>query len=220
MLVNALCPISGDAQLLKPREYVYVRLDPKLGGTWQSRKAFDQTTIRTHVKAARFDGFTVHSRLAVAERIGASVAASGRPKLMRLISQLKPGDALVVYMLDGFGRDAADVLKTIRRIHEMQAEAFCVSLHRDHLFFDEDFMEIMEVMSGLERLVHNERKQAKAKGLGVAGGRVGRPPSLDDATQLAVRVDLDAGETVAAVAQRYNTSRQTVLRVRDAKNQS
>lgn len=207
---------SGGGQQLDSRDYVYVRLDPKTGGTWQSRTAYERATIRTHVKAARADGFTIHSRLAVSERIGASVAVSGRPKLMRLIRQLEPGDALVVHTLDGLGRDASDVLKTIRRVHEMGAEAFCVSLARDHLFLDDDFMNIMTAMAALERSTDSERKKARAKGLGVAGGRVGRPPSLDEKTQADVRADLEAGETVAVVARRYNTSRQTILRVRDA----
>ncbi len=75
-------------------------------------------------------------------------------------------------------------------------------------------------MAALEHLIEAERTQAKAKGLGVAGGRIGRPPSLDEATQAAVRTDLDAGDTVAAVARRYNTSHQTIIRVRDARKQS
>jgi len=201
---------------LEPREYVYVRLDPKGDSTWDSRRTSDRATIRTHVKAARYDGFTVHSRHAVTERIGASVAASGRPKLMRLISQLKSNDALIVYKLDGFGRDAADILKTVRLIHSKGVEPFCASLHRpENLFNDTDFIKTMTALAELEHAVTKEREEARAKGFGVAGGRIGRPPSLDDATQSAVRADLKAGEAIATVARRYNTSRQTVMRVRD-----
>ena len=200
---------------METRDYVYVRLGPQVGSTWQTRAASDRATIRKHIEAARSDGFTVHSRLAVSERVGASVAASGRPKLMRLIRELKPSDALVVYTLDGLGRDASDVLKTIRLIHEMGAEPFCASLGtKENLFNDGEFRSALEAMAALERSTEAERKQAKAKGLGVAGGRIGRPPSLDEATQAAVRADLDAGDTVATVARRYNTSRQTILRVR------
>ena len=213
--------MTGGVHQLEPRDYVYVRLGSKVGDTWQSRDAFDRATIRKHTEAARADGFTVHSRLAVSERVGASVAASGRPKLMRLIRDLRPSDALIVYTLDGFGRDASDILKTIRLIHEMEAEPFCASLGtKENLFNDNEFRSALEAMAALERLTEAERKQAKAKGLGVAGGRIGRPPSLDEATQAAVRTDLDAGDTVAAVARRYNTSHQTILRIRDARKRS
>lgn len=213
--------MTGGVQQLEPRDYVYVRLGPKMGNTWQSREAFDRATIRKHTEAARSGGFTVHSRLAVSERVGASVAASGRPKLMRLIRELKPSDALIVYTLDGFGRDASDILKTIRLINEMGAEPFCASLEtKENLFSDGEFRSTMEAMAALERSTEAERQQAKAKGLGVAGGRIGRPPSLDEATQAAVRADLGAGDTVATVARRYNTSRQTILRVRGARAQS
>ena len=207
--------MTGGVSQLETRDYVYVRLDPKVGRTWQSHKAFDRATIRKHTEAARLDGFIVHSRLAVSERVGASVAASGRPKLIRLIRDLKPGDALVVYTLDGLGRDASDVLKTIRLISEMGAEPFCASLGtKENLFHDKEFRNTIEAIAALEHLTETERKQAKAKRLGVAGGRIGRPPSLDEATQTAVKADLDAGDTVATVARRYNTSRQTILRIR------
>lgn len=214
--INALCTSTGDIQALDSRDYVYIRLDPKEGGTWTGRKTSDGAVIRAHTEAARLDGFTVQSRLVISERIGASVAASGRPVLMRFIRQLKPGDAVVVFTLDGFGRDASDILKTIGRIHEMGAEPFCASLGRDNLFLDSGFIKIMEAMAALERSTGVERKQARAKGLGVAGARLGRPPSLDDATQAAVRADLEAGDAIAVVARRYNTSRQTILRLRDA----
>jgi len=201
---------------LDTRDYIYVRLDPKEGST-----PSDRTTIRIHTQAARRDGFVIHSRWAVSERVGASVAASGRPKLQQLIRKLGPGDAVIVYTLDGFGRDAADILKTIRLIHEMGAEPFCASLGtKENLFNDGEFRSALEEMAALERLTEAERKQAKAKGLGVAGGRIGRPPSLDEATQAAVLVDLEAGMTVAAVARRYNTSHQTILRIRDARKRS
>ena len=120
--------MTGDGSQLETRDYVYVRLGPKVGNTWQSHKASDRAIIRKHTEAARLDGFTVHSRLTVSERVGASVAASGRPKLIRLIRDLRPGEALVVYTLDGLGRDASDVLRTIRLISEMGAEPFCASL--------------------------------------------------------------------------------------------
>ncbi|WP_106165411.1 recombinase family protein [Tritonibacter scottomollicae] len=209
--------MTGGARPLDPRDYVYIRLDTKEGC---NGKSSDHATIRTHTQAARLDGFVVHSRWAVSERVGASVAASGRSKLQQLIRQLQPSDAVIVYTLDGFGRDASDVLKTIRHIDEMQAEAFCVSLTRDNLYSDTKFMTMMETVAALERLTESERKQARATGRGVAGGRIGRPPSLDDATQAAVLADLETGMTISAVARRYNTSHQTILRIRGARTRS
>ena len=196
-------------------DYVYVRLDPNPAPDGQSRLKADQAKIRKDVRAVRRYGLSVHSRLAITERVGANVAASGRPKLMALIRRLKPTDSLSVHTLDGFGRDAADILKTVRRISEKGAEPFCASLDSDYnLMNDDGFIPVMELVAALDQLKAAERKQAT--GRGVKGGRLGRAPSLDEATQNAVRADLDAGLTVAAVARRYNTSRQTLMRVRDA----
>ncbi|WP_415918917.1 recombinase family protein [Tateyamaria sp. SN6-1] len=164
--------------------------------------------------AARANGFTVHSRLAVTERVGASVAASGRPRLMALIRQLQPRDRLIVYTLDGLGRDAADILKTVHMIVDRGAEPYCTSLSPDvRIAGSTPFVAFMEAMAAFDQLKVNERKEAL--GRGVKGGRLGRAPSLDEATQKAVCADLRAGDTIAAVARRYNTSRQTIMRVRD-----
>lgn len=204
---------------MAPRDHVYVRLDPDTPAAGQSRAQVEKATIRQHVTAARANGFTVHSRLAVTERVGASVAASGRPKLMALIRQLKPRDALVVYTLDGLGRDAADILKTVRMISDRHAEPFCAALERvENLSNDPDFTRIMEAVAALDHLRERERKQAN--GRGVKGGQIGRRPSLEATTQAAVRADLAAGDPIATLARRYNTSRQTIMRVRDAKPKS
>ncbi len=48
------------------------------------------------------------------------------------------------------------------------------------------------------------------------GKQFGRPPSLDQAERKAVLKRLRAGVSVAEVAREFNTSRQTILRVRDA----
>jgi len=58
-------------------EYVYIRLDPKQKGAANS----DLATTRAHLAAARDDGFDVHRRNAVKEKVSPAVAASGRPKL-------------------------------------------------------------------------------------------------------------------------------------------
>jgi hypothetical protein len=54
---------------------------------------------------------------------------------------------------------------------------------------------------------------ARAK---AAGTTLGRPTALDVQQQAAVREALQAGASVSAVAKQFDTSRQTIMRVRDA----
>ena len=46
---------------------------------------------------------------------------------------------------------------------------------------------------------------------------LGRPPSLTDDQRKVVERQLEQGATVSALAREFNTSRNTIMRVRDAK---
>ena len=201
-------------------DHVYIRMDPQSEGVVNSDqrqvKTNDLATIRAHLAAARDDGFDVHRRNAVKEKVSAAVAASGRPKLVKLLRKLGPGTGLVVRTLDGLGRDAADILKTIRTVSESGAEVYCIAVSSDELTNRKEFLAALDFIAALDRRVADTREQTKKLGRGVAGGKAGRPHSLDDAERASVRVGLSNGETVSALAKRYNTSRQTILRVRDA----
>ena len=50
-----------------------------------------------------------------------------------------------------------------------------------------------------------------------AQGALGRPPSLIDDQRKAVERRLKEGATVSALAREFNTSRNTIMRMRDAK---
>jgi len=47
-----------------------------------------------------------------------------------------------------------------------------------------------------------------------AGKRFGRPPSLSQEKQQQVLSKLSAGASIASIAREFNTTRQTILRVR------
>ena len=49
---------------------------------------------------------------------------------------------------------------------------------------------------------------------------LGRPPSLTDDQRKAIEWRLEQGATVSALARAFNTSRNTIMRVRDAKTRA
>jgi putative DNA-invertase from lambdoid prophage Rac len=61
-----------------------------------------------------------------------------------------------------------------------------------------------------------ERTQSGLKRAKAEGAVFGRPASLDDVQRTAVRKELESGASVSELARRYSTSRQTVMRARDA----
>lgn len=206
--------------MTKYRDFVYIRADPDPIDaepmTKEARKGRDLSLARSHLAMARGDGFNPERRDKVLERVSALVAASGRPKFNQLMRKLGPSTRLVVWRLDGLGRDAADVLKTIRMVNGKGAVVHCVELAKDDLFDSPNVIATLAALARLDRKTADVRGAMGALGRGAAGGRIGRPPTLDEQTQDAVRTRLAAGEAVAALARRYNTSRQTILRIRSS----
>lgn len=202
------------------RDFAYIRTDPKIADdvplSVQRCRASDLAVTRLHLRRMREDGFTIHRRDAVTECIGAGVAASGRPKLMKLLRKLKPMTGLIVWSLDGLGRDPADVIKTVQLVHSRGAQVYCVSASRDDLTTCEQFKKISEAFGELFAKTTQAYRSVKSNGLGVHGARLGRPPSLGKDARAGVLAGLAAGESIASLARRYGTSRQTIMRLKSA----
>ena len=77
-------------------------------------------------------------------------------------------------------------------------------------------MQIINAMAEFERDLLIERTQSGLKRAKGEGKILGRPQTLTDAQMLEVRERVAAGESVATIARALKTSRQTIMRARDA----
>jgi putative DNA-invertase from lambdoid prophage Rac len=77
-------------------------------------------------------------------------------------------------------------------------------------------MGVVNAVAQFERDLLIERTQAGLKRAKAEGAVFGRPATLDDDQRHAVRAELAAGASVSALAKQYGTSRQTIMRARDA----
>lgn len=77
-------------------------------------------------------------------------------------------------------------------------------------------MQVIAAVAEFEKDLLIERTKSGIARARSAGKQFGRPPSLDEKERKAVLKRLRAGVAVAEVAREFNTSRQTILRVRDA----
>jgi putative DNA-invertase from lambdoid prophage Rac len=77
-------------------------------------------------------------------------------------------------------------------------------------------MGVINSVAQFERDLLIERTQFGLKRAKAAGGVFGRPPTLTEAQRAAVQEQIAAGANVSALAKRNGTSRQTVMRARDA----
>ncbi|RQS76261.1 Hin recombinase [Burkholderia sp. Bp8963] len=71
-----------------------------------------------------------------------------------------------------------------------------------------------------ERDLLIERTQSGLKREQAAGKHCGRPPALSEAERAAVIARLAAGASVASLAKEFNTSRPTIMRIRDSRTGS
>jgi putative DNA-invertase from lambdoid prophage Rac len=163
-------------------------------------------------------GFRVEPRRVVAETVSGNVATSHRRGFTRLLDRLELGDVLVVIKLDRLGRNVMDVGSTVARPAELGVRVHCLALGGVDLTSSTGklTMNVLNAVAEFERDLLVERTQAGLSRAKSEGKTLGRPSSLTDDQRREIERQLRAGVTVSALAREFNTSRQTIMRVRDA----
>lgn len=163
-------------------------------------------------------GFSIQASRVVSETISGSVAASERPGFGKLLDKLEAGDVLVVTKLDRLGRNAMDVRATVEALTGLGVRVHCLALGGVDLTSPAGKMTmgVIAAVAEFERDLLIERTQAGLARAKAEGKALGRPSALSDAQVAEVGQRLAAGEAVAAIARAIGTSRQTVMRARDA----
>ena len=165
------------------------------------------------IKAA---GFDVGPRRVVYETISGSVAADQRPEFSRLLDRLEPQDVLIVTKLDRLGRNAMDVRATVERLAEAGVRVHCLALGGVDLTSPAGKMTmgVIAAVAEFERDLLIERTQSGLQRAKDAGKVLGRPSALDERERAVVLQQLAAGASVAQLARDFDTTRQTIMRVR------
>lgn len=189
-----------------PRVFAYCRVSTA-----------DQTTQnqRMEIKTA---GFAIESRRLIEENVSGSVAAKERPGFMKLIDRMEPGDVLVVTKLDRLGRNAMDVRATIEHLTSVGVRVHCLALGGVDLTSPAGkmTMQVIAAVAEFERDLLIERTQSGIVRAKAAGKQFGRPPTLNTEERTVVVERLNAGASIAEIARAFKTTRQTIMRVREA----
>ncbi|AJY14601.1 recombinase family protein [Burkholderia vietnamiensis] len=177
----------------------------------------DQTTAN-QLREIEAAGFSVDKRRVVSESISGSVSADQRPGFAQLLVKMEEGDVLIVTKLDRLGRNAMDVRATVEGLAERGIRVHCLALGGVDLTSAAGrmTMQVLNAVAEFERDLLIERTHAGIARAKAEGKAMGRPSALSDEQRADVLRELDAGASVAALARRFGTSRQTIMRVRDA----
>ncbi len=187
-----------------PRTFAYVRVS-----------TIGQTT-ENQIQEIEAAGFHVEPRRIVTETISGSVAIAQRRGFSRLMDKLEAGDVLIVTKLDRLGRDAIDVSTTVRKLEELGVRVHCLALGGVDLASSAGkmTMSVINAVAQFERDLLIERTQSGLKRAKSEGKTLGRPARLNEKQKLDVLSDLAGGMSVSALARKFDTSRQTIMRVR------
>lgn len=161
-------------------------------------------------------GFKVEPYRIIEEHISGSVAASDRPGFSRLLDRMEHGDVLIVTKLDRLGRNAIDIRKTVEKLSELNIRVHCLALGGVDLTSPAGkmTMQVISAVAEFERDLLIERTHAGIARAKSAGKRFGRPPTLNDEQKQIVLERIQAGVSISAIAHEFNTTRQTILRVK------
>ncbi|HBV3356160.1 TPA: recombinase family protein, partial [Klebsiella pneumoniae] len=158
----------------------------------------------------------------IEEHVSGSVAASERPGFARLLDRMENGDVLIVTKLDRLGRNAMDIRKTVEQLAVSDIRVHCLALGGVDLTSPAGkmTMQVISAVAEFERDLLLERTHSGIARAKAAGKRFGRPSALNEEQQLTVIARINAGNSISAIAREFNTTRQTILRVKAGQHSS
>ena len=149
-----------------------------------------------------------------ADKLSGTSTREVRPGLAALLDYARPGDAIVVVGIDRLGRNAAEVMATIRDLGER--DIVLKSLREGIDTSNAAGRMVAGVLASLAELeleLGRERRAAAREARRARGQAVGRPKALDPSKAALVRRMHTAGEPVSTIASTLGVSRATVYRV-------
>jgi len=148
------------------------------------------------------------------DKLSGTSTRSERPGLAALLDYARPGDVIVVVGIDRLGRNAAEVMTTIRDLGERGIvlrslrEGIDTSNAAGRMVAG-----VLASLAELELELGRERRAAAREARRARGQHVGRPRALSDEQRAQVLKLHGAGESVPAIAKSFRVGRDTVYRV-------
>lgn len=149
------------------------------------------------------------------EGISGKTHATQRPQFTAMLDKIRNGETLVVTKLDRLGRDAEDVLRTVRTLAERKIEVVVLQLGKLDLGSSAGklMLTMLAAVATMERDLLVERTQSGLARAKAEGKTLGRPSKTTPEQREEMKVKYAAGATVSALARLYGVSRASVLNV-------
>ena len=148
------------------------------------------------------------------DKLSGTSTREQRPGLAALLDYARPGDAIVVAGIDRLGRNAAEVMMTIRELGER--DIVLRSLREGIDSTNATGRMIAGVLASLAELeleLGRERRAAAREARRSRGQHIGRPKALDKSKAALAQRMHKGGESASTIATALGVSRATVYRV-------
>jgi DNA invertase Pin-like site-specific DNA recombinase len=147
------------------------------------------------------------------DKLSGASARAQRPGLAALLDYAREGDAIVVIGIDRLGRNAAEVMTTIRELGERGIvlrslrEGIDTSNATGRMVAG-----VLASLAELELELGRERRSAAREARRARGQSIGRPKALDMSKAALARRMHASGESASTIASTLGVSRATVYR--------
>lgn len=139
---------------------------------------------------------------------------SDRPGLASLLQYARPGDVIVVVGIDRLGRNAAEVMMTIRDLMERDITLRSLREGVDTATAAGRMLAgVLASLAELELELGRERRAASREARTARGVSNGRPPKLSAEQVAMARRMREAGEPMPMIAETFGVSRATAYRL-------
>jgi len=148
------------------------------------------------------------------DKLSGTSTREQRPGLAALLGYARPGDAIVVVGIDRLGRNAAEVMTTIRELgeHNIVLRSLREGIDTSNAT-GRMVAGVLASLAELELELGRERRTAAREARRARGQSIGRPKALDPSKAALAKRMQTAGEPVATIAAALGVSRATVYRV-------
>lgn len=151
-----------------------------------------------------------------ADTISGKSASSQRPAFKELLTKIRDGETLLVAKLDRLGRDAIDVLQTVRDLGARNIRVVVHQLGSTDLTSPAGklLLSMLAAVAEMERDLLIERTQAGLTRAKAEGKKLGRPSKITLEQRSDILRSVAEGASISALARKYAVSRATIAGVK------
>jgi DNA invertase Pin-like site-specific DNA recombinase len=142
-------------------------------------------------------------------------SASDRVELQNCIDYAREGDTLHVHSIDRLARNLSDAQDLVKRIN---SKGIAIRFHKENLIFDGNevspmnqlMFQMLAMFAEFERTMIKERQREGIEKALSKGVKFGAAPKFTPAQIADIQTKRAAGSSVIELANRFDTSRQTI----------